>query len=171
MIRWLLLGAAATVLLAGCAGRGAQQKQPTAQLPSNGGGLTFRMRRPEEVPENRRRPMALRDIDVAINCPIKGGIQRGIIKLMATRSNVTEFTARVEVPRHGICQADLTGFRQTSRQPQIELLARDGCAIHVWQQDGRTMISFAPGCRARCSGDAIDYVVPVAYDPVPGTCG
>ena len=135
------LAATAASLLASCA-------TPPWQAPGPTPGPTESETRPSEKP-GRLKPMPVRTLDIR-------------------QADVRHFSATVDIPRRGSCRFD-GPFTQTRRLPSVELRAKDGCTVNIWEQGHQVTVGFSD-CARRCSRGTFDYVWPIIVDRTSGQC-
>lgn len=142
--------AAAAVLAAGC-----------VPLPSSPGA-------PADA-RGRLKPMPVRPFDVSVRCSHTDETGYGVrLQLELVQSEARAFRAAVTVPRRGSCRFD-GPFTQVRRLPSVELRARDGCIVNIWEQGEQVTVGFS-NCARRCTRGAFDYVWPILVDRASGQC-
>ncbi len=158
-----LAALAAAVLLAACA------TPPTVSPEQATSPADERMMaHPSEAPA-RLRPMPVRPLDVQADCRFKDEAGYAAAAMLdISHSDVKAFSARVDVPRRGSCRFD-GAFTQTRRLPSVELKAKDGCTVNIWEQGDKVTVGFAD-CAGRCSRGTFDYVWPIIVDRSSGEC-
>jgi hypothetical protein len=105
------------------------------------------MEHPSEA-GGRLKPMPIRPLNVQADC---------------------RFKASVSVPKRGSCHFDLADFEQVRKEPHVELRARDGCVVRMWEQGDQVTVAFAQ-CASRCDRNTFDYVWPILVDRPSGRC-
>lgn len=124
--------------------------------------------RPSEAPA-RLKPMPVRAFDAHANCHFRDEAGYTVkIDLDVVQSELKTFSAAVTVPHRGSCHFD-GAFVQTRRLPSVELRARDGCTVNIWEQGEQITVGFA-NCARRCSRGTFDYVWPILIDRSNGAC-
>ena len=151
------LAALALGVLASCA-------TPPSVPPSESAAETH----PSTAP-GRLKPMVVRPLDVKANCRFRdeAGYAASAV-LDIEQSEVKAFSATVDVPRRGSCRFD-GPFTQTRHLPSVELRARDGCTVSIWEQGQQVTVGFS-NCARRCSRGTFDYVWPIIVDRTSGEC-
>lgn len=125
--------------------------------------------RPSERP-GRLKPMPVRPLNVQADCRFKDEVgYSASARLDVSYSEVRSFAATVDVPRRGSCRFDLADFQQVRTQPHVELKARDGCVVRMWEQGDQVTVAFAQ-CASRCDRGTFDYVWPILVDRPSGRC-
>ncbi len=151
------LAAAAAGLLASCA-------TPPWQAPGPAESET----RPSERP-GRLKPMPVRPLDVQADCRFRDETGYSATAVLdISHSDVKRFSATVDIPRRGSCRFD-GPFTQTRRMPSVELRAKDGCTVNIWEQGNQVTVGFSD-CARRCSRGTFDYVWPIIVDRTSGQC-
>lgn len=119
----------------------------------------------------RLKPMPVRPLTVRADCQFKDEAgYGGTARLDVSYSEVRSFAATVDVPKRGSCRFDLADFKQVQKEPHVELRARDGCTVRMWEQGEQVTVSFTQ-CASRCSRGTFDYVWPILVDRPSGRCG
>lgn len=127
------------------------------------------MERPSEA-GGRLKPMPIRPLNVQADCRFKDEVgYSGSALLDVSYSEVSRFKASVNVPKHGSCHFDLADFEQVRKEPHVELRARDGCVVRMWEQGDQVTVAFAQ-CASRCDRNTFDYVWPILVDRPSGRC-
>lgn len=116
-------------------------------------------------------PIPVRALNVSTECAFKDEIgTHGSLNLRIEDADVKRFTAQVTIPKRGVCNFDLAGFRQTAKLPTPVLSGGDSaCRIYVWEQGNAVTVAFS-ACHAYCTADAYDYLWPILVDRKSGTC-
>lgn len=157
--RHALVGAA-VALIAACA---------TPPAPPDTTATAPEAARPSERP-GRLKPMPVRPLNVQADCRFKDEAGYGAsARLDVSYSEVRSFAATVDVPRRGSCRFELADFEQVRREPHVELRARDGCVVRMWEQGDQVTVAFAQ-CASRCDRGTFDYVWPILVDRPSGRC-
>jgi hypothetical protein len=159
----LAAGLAAALLLAACGTPGVK--------PGSGGAPV-----PEEVLEHpseakdQLKPMPIEPLNVQADCAFtdEAGYSART-RLDISTAEVHGFSARVDVPRRGNCRFDLADFHQVRREPHVELRAKDGCTVSMWEQGDQVTVAFTQ-CASRCSRGTFEYVWPILLDRSSGQC-
>lgn len=123
---------------------------------------------PREAP-----PIPTRPLSVKVDCNFRDHTgYRGAIRLAIAQAQVSEFEARIDVPRRGSCRFALRDFRQTESLPNVVLSAQGSrCVVRMWEQADRVTVAFTE-CQDRCTSKEIfQYVWPVFADARTGGCG
>lgn len=152
---------AAALWLAACA-------TPPKPSTPEAGGITV----PDQPAQARGRlkPMPVRPLNVQADCHFKDEAgYAATARLDVSYSEVRSFAATVDVPRRGSCQFDLADFKQVQKEPHVELRARDGCTVRMWEQGEQVTVAFTQ-CASRCSRGTFDYVWPILVDRPSGRC-
>ena len=156
--RALIASTAALLLMAACATPPIFQ-QDTGDV----------MERPSEA-GGRLKPMPIRPLNVQADCRFKDEVgYSGSALLDVSYSEVNRFKASVSVPKRGSCHFDLADFEQVRKEPHVELRARDGCVVRMWEQGDQVTVAFAQ-CASRCDRNTFDYVWPILVDRPSGRC-
>lgn len=125
--------------------------------------------RPSQA-RGRLKPMPVRPLNVQADCRFKDEVgYSASARLDVSYSEVRSFAATVEVPRRGSCRFDLADFKQVRREPHVELRARDGCVVRLWEQGDQVTVAFAQ-CAGNCDRGTFDYVWPILVDRPSGRC-
>lgn len=168
--RLALSAAALTALLAGaCATPPERKPEPTRATPSPAQAAA------EAEPERalqrgRLKPMPIRPLSVKADCRFKDEVGYSASALLdISYSQVSAFAASVDVPKRGSCRFDLADFRQVPKDTHVELVARDGCTVRIWEQGEQVTVSFAE-CAKRCTKGTFEYVWPILLDRPSGQC-
>ena len=123
---------------------------------------------PSEKP-GRLKPMPVRPLDVQADCRFRDETGYSATAVLDIRqAEVRHFSATVDIPRRGSCRFD-GPFTQTRRLPSVELRAKDGCTINIWEQGNQVTVGFSD-CTRRCSRGTFDYVWPIIVDRASGQC-
>lgn len=118
----------------------------------------------------RLKPMPVRPLNVQADCRFKDEVgYSASARLDVSYSEVRSFAATVDVPRRGSCRFELADFQQVRREPHVELRARDGCVVRMWEQGDQVTVAFAH-CASRCDRGTFDYVWPILVDRPSGRC-
>jgi hypothetical protein len=118
----------------------------------------------------RLKPMPVRPLTVKADCRFKDEAGYGASALLdVSHSEVRAFAATVDVPKRGSCRFDLAGFRQVRHEAHVELRARDGCTVRMWEQGDQVAVAFSD-CARRCTRGTFDYVWPILVDRPSGRC-
>ncbi|MBR0567354.1 hypothetical protein J5J83_14620 [Azoarcus sp. L1K30] len=118
----------------------------------------------------RLKPMPIRPLNVQADCRFKDEAGYGASALLdVSYSEVHRFSASVSVPKRGSCHFDLADFEQVRKEPHVELRARDGCVVRMWEQGDQVTVAFAQ-CASRCDRGTFDYVWPILVDRPSGRC-
>lgn len=127
----------------------------------------------EEAPtaaRGRLKPMPIRPLTVQADCTFRDEAgYAASTRLDVSASQVRGFAANVEVPRRGSCHFDLADFRQVPAETHVELRARDGCTVRMWEQGDQVTVAFTQ-CANRCSKGTFEYVWPILVDRPSGQC-
>lgn len=157
-----IVALAAMLWLAACA------TPPKPSVPE-GGGITVPDQPAQQV-RGRLKPMPVRPLNVQADCHFKDEAgYAATARLDVSYSEVRSFAATVDVPRRGSCQFDLADFKQVQKEPHVELRARDGCTVRMWEQGEQVTVAFTQ-CASRCSRGTFDYVWPILVDRPSGRC-
>ncbi|MBS0542613.1 MAG: hypothetical protein JSR40_02595 [Proteobacteria bacterium] len=120
-------------------------------------------------PGGRLQPMPLRPLDVRADCSFTDEVGYGARAMLdVSYAEVKAFSATVNVPRRGSCRID-GEFAQVRRTPHVELRARDGCTVSMWEQGEQVTVAFT-NCASRCTAGTFDYVWPIIVDRRTGQC-
>lgn len=157
-----LAALAATLLVAACATPPAPAPGPGAAVPAAPSAT------PGEV-GGRLKPMPIRPLDIQAECRFKDEVgYTATAMLDISHAEVNAFGASVDVPRRGQCRFD-GPFDQVKRMPHVELVARDGCTVSIWEQGEQVTVAFTH-CAGRCTRGTFDYVWPIIVDRPSGEC-
>ncbi|ATE62156.1 hypothetical protein [Thauera sinica] len=149
------LGAVAAALLAAACATPLLQPSASPELRPGAGG--------------RLKPMPVRPLDIRADCRFKDEAGYGASTMLdVSYAEVKAFSASVDIPRRGSCRFD-GEFAQVRRTPHVELRARDGCTVSIWEQGEQVTVAFND-CAARCTRGAFDYVWPIIVDRRSGQC-
>lgn len=153
----LVLPVLAVALLGACA---------TPIAPGPGPEVSVR---PSEA-RGRLKPMALKPLDLHADCRFTDEAGYGAsARIEVKQSEVRAFAASIEVPRRGNCRFELADFEQVKTPAHVELRARDGCVVRMWEQGDQVTVAFAQ-CASRCDRGTFDYVWPILVDRPSGRC-
>ena len=153
------------LLLAACA---TPSPAPIPAAKPDGGTVVV----PAPPPEARGglKPIPVRPLNIRANCHFKDEVGYAASTVLdISYSEVRAFAATVDVPKHGSCRFDLADFEQVRKEPHIELRARDGCKVLVWEQGEKVTVAFTE-CANRCTRGTFDYVWPILVDRPSGQC-
>ena len=159
----------AALMLGACATPPERKPEPVATTPSAEQSAT------EAAPERalargRLKPMPVRPLNVKADCRFKDEVgYGGSAVLDISYSEVHAFAATVDVPKRGSCKFDLADFKQVRKEPHVELRARDGCTVRMWEQGDQVTVAFTE-CTKRCTRGTFDYVWPILVDRPSGRC-
>jgi hypothetical protein len=157
----LLAAVVAATLLAACA---TPPMSPDARAPDVGSQDAASPRA-----GGRLKPMPVRPLDVKADCRFKDEAGYGAsARLDVSYSEVKQFAATVDVPKRGSCRFD-GEFTQVKRMPHVEMRARDGCTVSMWEQGKQVTVAFND-CASRCTRGTFDYVWPIIVDRTSGQC-
>ena len=147
-------------------GRGTEPAQPAPAVPA---------RPPVTAPTPGKVPAPIPDraLNIRADCTSRDGLGYAeAIKLSVANGLVSQFEARITVPKRGSCSFRLADFRQTRSAPHVELVARSGsrCATRMWYQQNRFTVAFSD-CIEMCTprGTA-DYIWPIELRLSDGAC-
>lgn len=163
----------AAMLLGACATPPERKPEPAATTPSS--GQTAAQSAAEAEPERalqrgRLKPMPVRPLSIKTDCRFKDEVgYGGSAVLDVSYSEVRAFAATVDVPKRGSCKFDLADFRQVLKEPHVELQARDGCTVRMWEQGEQVTVAFSE-CAKRCTRGTFEYVWPILVDRSSGQC-
>ncbi len=159
-----LAALAATLLIAACA-------TPPAPTPVPGPGVGFpaaSTATPHDT-GGRLKPMPIRPLDIQAECRFKDEVGYSATAMLdISHAEVNAFGASVDIPRRGQCRFD-GPFEQVKRMPHVELQARDGCTVSIWEQGEQVTVAFTH-CAGRCTRGTFDYVWPIIVDRPTGEC-
>ncbi len=157
-----LAALAATLLVAACATPPAPAPGPGAAAPAA----------PTATPSEmggRLKPMPIRPLDIQAECRFKDEVGYSATAMLdISLAEVNAFGASVDIPRRGQCRFD-GPFAQVKRMPHVELQARDGCTVSIWEQGEQVTVAFTH-CASRCTRGTFDYVWPIIVDRPTGEC-
>lgn len=120
-------------------------------------------------PGGRLKPMPIRPLDMKTDCRFKDEAGYGASTAFdVSYAEVKSFAATVDIPNRGSCRFD-GEFAQVKRTPHVELRARDGCTVSLWEQGEQVTVAFN-NCASRCTRGAFDYVWPIIIDRRSGQC-
>jgi hypothetical protein len=147
-------------LLAGCASTKSSTSQSNQTAPTS----TITTIKPGK-------PNA-RTVNIKADCAWKDETgYSGQMKLLATQSVVQDFSAAVNLPKHGSCSFALKDFRQIKETPNVELKGNASpCTVRMWTQGRQVSVAFS-SCKSMCTGDVVDYLWPILADSSNGSCG
>ncbi|TAH47132.1 MAG: hypothetical protein EYC67_07565 [Betaproteobacteria bacterium] len=150
------LAALATALLAACA---TPPLPPDARSPASDAARAGA----------RLKPMPLRPLDLKTDCRFRDEAGYSASAMLdVSYAEVKDFSATVDIPNRGTCRFD-GEFAQVRRTPHVELRARDGCTVSMWEQGEQVTVAFT-NCASRCTRGAFDYVWPIIVDRRNGQC-
>ena len=160
---------AAAVLLGACATPPERKPEPAATAPSP--AQSAAEAEPERaLQRGRLKPMPVRPLSIKTDCRFKDEVgYGGSAVLDVSYSEVRAFAATVDVPKRGSCKFDLADFRQVLKEPHVELQARDGCTVRMWEQGEQVTVAFSE-CAKRCTRGTFEYVWPILVDRSSGQC-
>ncbi|NMF89685.1 hypothetical protein [Aromatoleum petrolei] len=163
------LALAALALLGACATPPERKTEPAATTPSP--AQSAAEAEPERaLQRGRLKPMPVRPLSVKTDCHFKDEVgYGGSAVLDVSYSEVRAFAATVDVPKRGSCKFDLADFRQVLKEPHVELQARDGCTVRMWEQGEQVTVAFSE-CAKRCTRGTFEYVWPILVDRSSGQC-
>jgi hypothetical protein len=176
----LLASLSIALLAGGCAERRVASGAPESARPSlgtkpAGPAPAVPERPPIAAPTTGRAPAPIPDRALKIQADCTSRDERGYaeaIKLSVANGLVSQFEARITVPKRGSCSFRLADFRQTRSAPHVELVARSGsrCATRMWYQQNRFTVAFSD-CIEMCTprGTA-DYIWPIELRLSDGAC-
>ncbi|AYH41887.1 hypothetical protein [Azoarcus sp. DN11] len=160
---------AAAVLLGACATPPERKPESAAATPSPAQSAAEAEPK-RALQRGRLKPMPVRPLSIKTDCQFKDEVgYGGSAVLDISYSEVRAFAAHLDVPRHGSCQFDLADFKQVLKEPHVELQARDGCTVRVWEQGEQVTVAFSE-CAKRCTHGAFEYVWPILVDRSNGQC-
>lgn len=161
--RLALVNLAAIVLVAACA-----SPPPTVVRPAPTPDVDVTEH--PSAARGRLKPMPVRPLNVQADCQFKDEVgYSASVRLDVSYSEVIGFAATVDVPRRGSCRFNLADFQQVRREPHVELRARDGCVVRMWEQGDQVTVAFTQ-CAGRCDRGTFDYVWPILVDRPSGRC-
>lgn len=160
---------AAAVLLGACATPPERPREPEAPVPS--AAQAAAEAEPEQaLQRGGLKPMPVRPLSIKTDCRFKDEVgYGGSAVLDVSYSEVRAFAARVDVPKRGSCQFELADFQQVLREPHVELVARDGCTVRMWEQGEQVTVAFSE-CAKQCARGTFEYVWPILVDRSSGQC-
>ena len=169
-------------VLAGCAtpppAQAPATPAPTAQTPRPAPATRAAPQAPELKKETlaylakrKLTPISGRALNTRANCNFRDeNGYRGQLDLAITDAKVEQLVARVDIPKRGSCNFNLTDFRQTESLPVVVLAARQSaCKVSLWEQGEQVTMAFRD-CHAECSGNSADYLWPILLDSRKGSC-
>lgn len=164
---------AAAVLLGACATPPERKPEPAATAPSStqSAAQAAAEAEPERaLQRGRLKPMPVRPLSIKTDCHFKDEVgYGGSAVLDISYSEVRAFAATVDVPKRGSCKFDLADFKQVLKVPHVELQARDGCTVRMWEQGEQVTVAFSE-CAKRCTRGTFEYVWPILVDRSSGQC-
>jgi len=117
----------------------------------------------------RLKPMPIRPLNMKTDCRFTDEAGYGASTMFdVSYAEVKYFSATVNIPNRGSCRFD-GEFAQVRRTPHVELRARDGCTVSLWEQGEQVTVAFN-NCASRCTRGAFDYVWPIIVDRRDGQC-
>ncbi|MDO9596483.1 MAG: hypothetical protein Q7J47_02060 [Azoarcus sp.] len=162
--RLALVKLAAIVLVAACASPPPVARPGPARVPD------VDVTEHPSAARGRLKPMPVRPLNVQADCRFKDEVgYSASARLDVSYSEVLGFAATVDVPRRGSCRFNLADFQQVRREPHVELRARDGCVVRMWEQGDQVTVAFSQ-CAGRCDRGTFDYVWPILVDRPSGRC-
>jgi hypothetical protein len=154
--------AALAFALAGCGALDRARPPAPAPAPET-------VSRPAERP-GRLVPMPVHPLSVKTECSFSDETgYSGRAVLNVDYAQVLAFSAHMNLPRRGRCSFELAEFRQTRREPHVELVARDGCTVRMWEQGEQVTVAFSR-CARKCTGNSFEYLWPLLVDRPSGRC-
>lgn len=139
---------------------------PEAQAPAP--ESTAPTQRPAGKP--RLKPMPIRPLQVKAECQFKDETgYAGSALVNVENDEIKAFAAAVDIPRRGTCRFNLAEFHQVKATAHVELLARNGCTVRMWEQGDQVTVAFSQ-CAKNCTGNAAEYLWPILVDRPSGQC-
>ncbi|HJV24223.1 MAG TPA: hypothetical protein VJ673_00995 [Aromatoleum sp.] len=161
---------AVALLLGACATPPTQRVPvPTPSVKPDSGPPIEPEERPTET-HGRLKPMPIHPLSIKTDCRFKDEVGYSASTVLdISYSQVNAFAATVDVPKHGSCHFDLADFEQIHKDTHVELHAKDGCTVRVWEQGPKVTVAFSE-CANRCAKGTFDYVWPIILDRPSGRC-
>jgi len=168
----LPLVTALLALLAACAETPEQPAPPPAPEATSKSSEAIRSQPLRHLAGRNLKPQPTRPLNVRSSCNHRDAVgTRTRLSLQVKNAEVKQFSATIDIPKHGVCRFDARDFTQKAKLPQVLLTARDGsaCTVRMWEQGPRTTIAFN-SCPTACAGKAFDYLWPILVDTRTGRC-
>lgn len=170
LLAWLLLA-----LLAGCAEVDKRAEAPPPEPkpePAPVAEERIKSQPLKYLAGRNLKPMPTRPLNVKSRCSHRDAVgTQTNLNLLVKDAEVKTFSARVNIPKRGLCRFDLKDFKQAEKLPQALLKAKDGsdCSVRMWEQGNEVTIAFN-SCPKACQGDAFSYLWPILVEAKTGRC-